>query len=276
MVSGLKSVDNEARLALFGLFPLEYRRLRGDLIPIYALFEQVPSAPKLIGATTEQNVPSATVSWTYDGACTSTDFLVTVYATAESVPEPVRASGLSTSIGGLPMCVDLVFGVVGRNQFGSGRETNSSSFRIDAVPSAPKLIGATTEQNVPSATVSWTYDGACASTDFLVTVYATAESVPEPVRASGLSTSIGGLPMCVDLVFGVVGRNQFGSGRETNSSSFRIDAAHAHTHFHRHVHTEKFIPTFKFSFMFMFTFSAQLPFVHRFPHARSGGTILVS
>ncbi|KAG5454850.1 hypothetical protein CSKR_111467, partial [Clonorchis sinensis] len=184
----------------------------------------VPSAPKLIGATTEQNVPSATVSWTYDGACTSTDFLVTVYATAESVPEPVRASGLSTSIGGLPMCVDLVFGVVGRNQFGSGQETKSSPIRIDAVPSAPKLIEATTEQNVSSATVSWTYDGACTSTDFLVTVYTTAGSVPEPVRASGLSTSIGGLPMCVDLVFGVVGRNQFGSGQETKSSPIRIDA----------------------------------------------------
>ncbi|KER29848.1 hypothetical protein T265_03641 [Opisthorchis viverrini] len=40
MVAGLKSVDYETRLATLDLFPLEYRRLRGDLILTYALFEQ--------------------------------------------------------------------------------------------------------------------------------------------------------------------------------------------------------------------------------------------
>ncbi|GAA56270.1 hypothetical protein CLF_110453, partial [Clonorchis sinensis] len=40
MVAGLKSMDYETRLAVVDLFPLEYRRLRGDLILTYALFEQ--------------------------------------------------------------------------------------------------------------------------------------------------------------------------------------------------------------------------------------------
>ncbi|GAA55519.1 selenocysteine-specific elongation factor [Clonorchis sinensis] len=40
MVTGLKSVDYETRLAVLEIFPLEYRRLRGDLILTYALFEQ--------------------------------------------------------------------------------------------------------------------------------------------------------------------------------------------------------------------------------------------
>ncbi|GAA47560.1 mitochondrial folate transporter/carrier [Clonorchis sinensis] len=40
MVVGLKSVDYEMRLAVLDFFPLEYRRLRGDLILTYALFEQ--------------------------------------------------------------------------------------------------------------------------------------------------------------------------------------------------------------------------------------------
>ncbi|GAA54167.1 KRAB domain-containing zinc finger protein [Clonorchis sinensis] len=40
MVAGLKSMDYETRLAVFDLFPLEYRHLRGDLILTYALFEQ--------------------------------------------------------------------------------------------------------------------------------------------------------------------------------------------------------------------------------------------
>ncbi|KER30183.1 hypothetical protein T265_03337 [Opisthorchis viverrini] len=40
MVTGLKSVDYETCFAMLDLFPLEYRRLRGDLILIYALFEQ--------------------------------------------------------------------------------------------------------------------------------------------------------------------------------------------------------------------------------------------
>ncbi|KER26511.1 hypothetical protein T265_06233 [Opisthorchis viverrini] len=40
IVAGLKSVDYEMRLAMLDLFPLEYRRLRGDLILTYALFEQ--------------------------------------------------------------------------------------------------------------------------------------------------------------------------------------------------------------------------------------------
>ncbi|GAA55307.1 hypothetical protein CLF_107556 [Clonorchis sinensis] len=40
MVAGLKSMDYETRLAVLDLFPLEYRRLRGDLILTYALFEQ--------------------------------------------------------------------------------------------------------------------------------------------------------------------------------------------------------------------------------------------
>ncbi|GAA50184.1 pol-related protein, partial [Clonorchis sinensis] len=39
MVAGLKSMDYETRLAVLDLFPLEYRRLRGDLILTYALFE---------------------------------------------------------------------------------------------------------------------------------------------------------------------------------------------------------------------------------------------
>ncbi|GAA54937.1 hypothetical protein CLF_106159 [Clonorchis sinensis] len=36
----LKSMDYETRLVVLDLFPLEYRRLRGDLILTYALFEQ--------------------------------------------------------------------------------------------------------------------------------------------------------------------------------------------------------------------------------------------
>ncbi|GAA57787.1 hypothetical protein CLF_113196 [Clonorchis sinensis] len=40
MVAGLKSMDYEMRFAVLDLFPLEYRRLRGDLILTYALFEQ--------------------------------------------------------------------------------------------------------------------------------------------------------------------------------------------------------------------------------------------
>ncbi|GAA54857.1 translation initiation factor 3 subunit M [Clonorchis sinensis] len=40
MVAGLKFVDYETRLAVLDLFLLEYRRLRGDLILTYALFEQ--------------------------------------------------------------------------------------------------------------------------------------------------------------------------------------------------------------------------------------------
>ncbi|KER26628.1 hypothetical protein T265_06133 [Opisthorchis viverrini] len=40
MVAGPKSVDYETRLAMLDLFPLEYRRPRGDVIPTYALFEQ--------------------------------------------------------------------------------------------------------------------------------------------------------------------------------------------------------------------------------------------
>ncbi|GAA55190.1 hypothetical protein CLF_107109 [Clonorchis sinensis] len=40
MVAGLKSMDYETRFAVLDLFPLEYRRLGGDLILTYALFEQ--------------------------------------------------------------------------------------------------------------------------------------------------------------------------------------------------------------------------------------------
>ncbi|GAA55783.1 hypothetical protein CLF_108990 [Clonorchis sinensis] len=40
MVAGLKSMDYETPLAVLDLFPLEYRRLRGDLILTYALFEK--------------------------------------------------------------------------------------------------------------------------------------------------------------------------------------------------------------------------------------------
>ncbi|GAA48919.1 pol-related protein, partial [Clonorchis sinensis] len=40
MVTGLKSMDYEMSLAVLDLFPLEYRRLQGDLILTYALFEQ--------------------------------------------------------------------------------------------------------------------------------------------------------------------------------------------------------------------------------------------
>ncbi|GAA54846.1 hypothetical protein CLF_105833 [Clonorchis sinensis] len=40
MGAGLKSVDYETHLAALDIFPLEYRRLRGDLILTYSLFEQ--------------------------------------------------------------------------------------------------------------------------------------------------------------------------------------------------------------------------------------------
>ncbi|GAA51771.1 protein kinase N, partial [Clonorchis sinensis] len=40
MVAGLKSMDCETRLVVLDLFPLEHRRLRGDLLLTYALFEQ--------------------------------------------------------------------------------------------------------------------------------------------------------------------------------------------------------------------------------------------
>ncbi|GAA30181.2 hypothetical protein CLF_108905 [Clonorchis sinensis] len=40
LVAGLESVDHETRLAVLDHLPLEYLRLRGDLILIYTLFEQ--------------------------------------------------------------------------------------------------------------------------------------------------------------------------------------------------------------------------------------------
>ncbi|GAA49184.1 hypothetical protein CLF_102639 [Clonorchis sinensis] len=40
MVAGLNCMDYETRFAVHDLFPLECRRLRGDLILTYALFEQ--------------------------------------------------------------------------------------------------------------------------------------------------------------------------------------------------------------------------------------------
>ncbi|KER29476.1 hypothetical protein T265_03943 [Opisthorchis viverrini] len=45
MVAGLKSVDDETRLAMLDLFPLEYRRLRGDLILTYARDSVVLGGP---------------------------------------------------------------------------------------------------------------------------------------------------------------------------------------------------------------------------------------
>ncbi|KER27373.1 hypothetical protein T265_13808, partial [Opisthorchis viverrini] len=39
MVAGLKSANYETRLEMLDFFPLEYRRLRGDLILTYALFD---------------------------------------------------------------------------------------------------------------------------------------------------------------------------------------------------------------------------------------------
>ncbi|GAA47550.1 hypothetical protein CLF_100503 [Clonorchis sinensis] len=40
MVADLKSMDHEMRLVVLDLSPLEYRRLRGNLILTYALVEQ--------------------------------------------------------------------------------------------------------------------------------------------------------------------------------------------------------------------------------------------
>ncbi|GAA52083.1 hypothetical protein CLF_107316 [Clonorchis sinensis] len=40
MFAGLKAVDYKRRLAVLDLFPLEYHRLRRDLILTYALFEK--------------------------------------------------------------------------------------------------------------------------------------------------------------------------------------------------------------------------------------------
>ncbi|GAA49870.1 hypothetical protein CLF_103700 [Clonorchis sinensis] len=40
MVAGLKSMEYKTRLTVPDLSPLEYRRIRGDLILTYALFEQ--------------------------------------------------------------------------------------------------------------------------------------------------------------------------------------------------------------------------------------------
>ncbi|GAA57716.1 hypothetical protein CLF_113117 [Clonorchis sinensis] len=40
MVAGLNSMDDETRLAVLALFPLQYRRLQGDLILTYALFKR--------------------------------------------------------------------------------------------------------------------------------------------------------------------------------------------------------------------------------------------
>ncbi|GAA54460.1 porphobilinogen synthase [Clonorchis sinensis] len=60
MVAGLKSMDYETRLVVLDLFPLEYRRLRGDLILTYALFEQGlansanPEAYELIPSLVDQ------------------------------------------------------------------------------------------------------------------------------------------------------------------------------------------------------------------------------
>ncbi|KAG5454852.1 hypothetical protein CSKR_111466 [Clonorchis sinensis] len=180
----------------------------------------LPSAPKLIGATTEQNVPSATVSWTYDGACASTDFLVTVYATAESVPEPVRASGLSTSIGGLPMCVDLVFGVVGRNQFGSGQETKSSPIRIDAVPVAPSTIRVKLRPNEDSATVSWKYGHTCPVESFQVSLYDADGLSLRTMNTNDREVYLDDLPVNVPLLVDVLGRNYLGNGPRSERVQF--------------------------------------------------------
>ncbi|OON20291.1 fibronectin type III domain protein [Opisthorchis viverrini] len=186
--------------------------------------EGIPHSPNLPSVAVTPNVTRATVSWAYDGTCTTTDFVVNVYNSGGSALMTLNTIERSKEISPLPVCVELVVGVLGNNKIGSGPQKNSSTFSIASVPSAPKSVQATTVSNVPSVTASWDYDGACPITNFRISVYKPGGSSLKTLESSGRQAVIDDLPTCTPLLIGVLGVNQIGSGPQTNSSSFSIEA----------------------------------------------------
>ncbi|GAA53511.1 titin, partial [Clonorchis sinensis] len=186
--------------------------------------EGIPNAPNLVSVTVTPNVTRATVSWTYDGTCTTSDFVVNVYKLGGPSLMTLNAIERSIEISPLPVCVELVVGVLGNNKIGPGPQKNSSGFSIASVPSAPKSVQATIVSNAPTVTASWDYDGACPNTNFRVSVYKPGGASLKTLESSDRRAVIDDLPTCTPLLLGVLGVNQIGSGQQTNSSTFTVDA----------------------------------------------------
>ncbi|GAA48695.1 hypothetical protein CLF_101925 [Clonorchis sinensis] len=204
------------------------RNLFGDgPLATSALFsiDAVPGPPKSVRAITVPNVATATIVWDYDNACSTVDYIVNVYKQEGSSLKYLETKGRSAEINDLPMCVALLVGVLGRNRVGSGPQMNSSAFTIPTVPTAPKNVRAVTEPDASGVTVSWDYDGSCPITSFQVSVHNPEGTPLKTLDVTGRKKKITGLPVCVQLLARVLGRNQVGSGPHADSSSFTVNAA---------------------------------------------------
>ncbi|OON20290.1 fibronectin type III domain protein [Opisthorchis viverrini] len=184
----------------------------------------VPSPPKSVRVIAVPNSVNAIVLWEYDGECMTNDFQVTVYQSDGTSMKTLDTVPRSAELTDLPLCKPLTVGVLGRNQVGSGPQTKSLEFSIPGAPTVPTAIQVKKTNNVPSATVSWEYDGACSATNFQVIINKPDGSSVESVVRTERKVDVPGLPMCVPLVARVRARNEVADGPQANSEQFTIPA----------------------------------------------------
>ncbi|KER23756.1 hypothetical protein T265_14573, partial [Opisthorchis viverrini] len=181
-----------------------------------------PNRPRMPRVTTEDNEPTANITWEDGGGCIATAYDVSVKTTNGTMVTFLNTSSRSVTLTDIPMCASLYATVVARNEYGSSSAITSMHFTIQTVPGEPQDVRINVLTNISGVTVTWAYSDDCGSPEFSVSVYTQDGGTFKQVKTNENSAEISGLPKCEPLTVGVMASNSLGSGPETKSALFKI------------------------------------------------------
>ncbi|KER25216.1 hypothetical protein T265_07316 [Opisthorchis viverrini] len=186
-----------------------------------------PTQPRNLVVQLQTDPPGVRISWKNNGACAFPEYVVNVYSDAGTSIQSMVTNETYLKLSSLPMCGNLIAGLVARNSVGQSPETKSSPFSIPAVPRPPTNIQLRSSANYPNPAILWDYEGACAATHFVVDIYNSDDQLIKSFNVTASPAELLDLPTCALLTAGVSAHNTAGSSSMTKGSEFTIATGNA-------------------------------------------------
>ncbi|OON15556.1 fibronectin type III domain protein, partial [Opisthorchis viverrini] len=178
--------------------------------------------PNNVQVETIENTSSVRVSWKNENLCPSSEFVVTVLEQGGRVVYTEYSNVQKTVLRGLPACVSLQIKIAVHDGSEDSQQALSKAFYLLAAPNRPRMPRVTTEDNEPTANITWEDGGGCIATAYDVSVKTTNGTMVTFLNTSSRSVTLTDIPMCASLYATVVARNEYGSSSAITSMHFTI------------------------------------------------------